>query len=165
MSNLLGKTGIVHSRELVLSLYRSMLSIAKHSSPPCPSTKEIQTAFRHNYKLSTDSAITTTLLQTATSKLAFMHSVTPARLWRNARERKRQLIRDQLTSSSKNFGDVESGQHTYRFDSFGEPIFENPTRFSARISNSQGLTDEQYKRHYALMDRFNFGGEFWKNKK
>lgn len=43
------------------------------------------------------------------------------------------------------------------------PVGER-TGAGTRISNSQGLTDEQFRRHHALVERMNFRGPFWEGK-
>ena len=66
------------------------------------------------------------------------------------------------------------GVRRFRYDEFGElvvPISEEEREVEVelrglkrRVSNHQGITDEQRRRNQQLMDRFHFKGPFWKGR-
>ena len=61
-------------------------------------------------------------------------------------------------------GEVRAGVQTYQYSPYGEMTSARGTRDGRSVVNSQGVTEEQVKRHYALVDRMNFRGPRWAGK-
>ena len=65
-------------------------------------------------------------------------------------------------------GEEGDGVRRFVFDAFGEAVVpvssEQGSRTHQPVANSQGITDEQRRRHQQLMERFHFRGPRWKGK-
>lgn len=94
------------------------------------------------------------------SELSFHRMKIPARLWRKSRD---------ISPEQKSTYVNESNPTVRRYVAtpFGDIREVNEggaDQHKRAVANHQGLTEEQYQRNARLMERFRFGGNFWKGK-
>ena len=211
----LAPAGSSYHRSCVLSLYRHMLTLARHFSSPLTVTPvaDIRKEFRGAVGCGLEEA--RERLRVGRGQLAYMRTQVERLYWRtgDAVGERTELRRDHMIhhdEEQQQQEPTEQLQHTTvdahdaNFHKGYDRIFASPTSTTSpstkptehdvqrwvydeggaglvevseeerrrlverdgtvggrRLSNSQGLTDEQFKRERALRDRFSFRGPKW----
>ena len=205
--------GSDYHRACVQSLYRHMLTLARHFSSPLTVTPvaDIRKEFRGAKECGLEEA--RERLRLGRGQLAYLRTQVERVYWRTGDcvGEKSELRRDHLvdderqdesTAQHQSAGDAHmaefkkgydrifasaaaedgkkaAGQKDVQrwvYDEAGEALVEvseeerkqlierDGTVGGRRLSNSQGLTDEQYRRDRALKERFSFRGPKWKGR-
>ena len=198
--------GSTHHRASVLSLYRHMLTLARHFTSPKTVTPaaDIRREFRGAMHCGLEEA--RERLRVGRGQLSYMRTQVERVYWRAGEcvaDEASELMRDHILDDApqQQPDDAADAEHNADFkkgydrifasqadgkgkaaekevqrwvyDEAGEALVEvsdekrkelaerDGTVGGRRLSNSQGLTDEQYRRDRALRDRFSFRGEKW----
>lgn len=123
---------------------------------------ETRRQFRENMNES-DVQVIRKQIENGYSKLSFMRMATPRLYHPPIRTVPPYHAARTLLGLTK--ANNSAGTQSYRY--FGGEILSGDFRDEHeinRVVNSQGITDEQIKRHYALVDRMHFRGPHWAGK-
>jgi hypothetical protein len=130
-------------------IYREMWSYITHlaaNNKQNLSNEDIRRQIRTGFKLSGEANPD---LSKARSSLSYLRMQVPARYHRNR--------------------PLAAGNAHYIMNNYGEFVLASgelqQKGAKSRVYNSQGITEEQMKRHHSLMERFQFRGPKWETKK
>lgn len=109
-----------------------------------------------------DPAAAARALSTAYSKLSFLRMATPKHYHPRV-----DSVPASYTQARALFGGGGEAEHLYVY--LGGEVVPTSERAIMRgsgrtMANSQGITDEQMKRHHALVERMHFRGPYWEGK-
>lgn len=158
-----------------LSIYREMLIYSKYMNNNNNNTNQLKFDIKQLYRTTVNELSTLTINtdrinflidfnRSQQSKLSFMRMNVPA-LYRRKLPNYTNINSNQTNNTDNN----STGTATYIINEYGEPVLQTTSESTASVrpilNNSQGITDEQIKRHYSLVDRMNFRGPKWAGKR